>query len=234
MPYEINGSSALVARRIQAAHASGGISNESIYALVERTITDYDIKGTVLDYGAGTGNLTLRLARMNRFTKVHAVDLMDAPHGATAVVWHKQDLNGPVGGYDGHFDLIAATEIIEHLENPRFVLRELFRLCQPGGYVIVTTPNNESIRSLLALVRRGHYVAFGDTSYPAHISALLRKDLVRIFEEAGFEAPIFRYTHRGAVPGVTHLSWQGISLGILRGLRFSDNTLALGRKPVST
>jgi len=53
--------------------------------------------------------------------------------------------------------------------------------------VILSTPNNESIRSLMALLLRGHYVAFLDCCYPAHIiTAVLRKDLVRILTDAGF------------------------------------------------
>jgi len=128
----------------------------------------------------------------------------------------------------------VAAEIIEHLENPRFVARELFRLLQPGGSLLLTTPNNESWRSLISLAVRGHYVAFNDGSYPAHITALLRADIVRILMEAGFDSPVFDYSDHGGIPGWPMLAWQQISMGLLRGLRFSDNLLALARKPLAT
>ena len=148
-----------------------------------------------------------------------------------AVEWIEQDLNDPMRGHDAAFDVVIAAEVIEHLENPRFTMREIFRLLRPGGTALITTPNNESWRSLIALILRGHYVAFGDTSYPAHITALLRKDLTRIFQEAGFPAPMFHFTNDGGIPGEPALTWQRISFGLLRGLPFSDNILAEAKKP---
>jgi 2-polyprenyl-3-methyl-5-hydroxy-6-metoxy-1,4-benzoquinol methylase len=147
------------------------------------------------------------------------------------IAWIAADLNEPLP-YDGaRFDVIVSAEVIEHLENPRFVARELFRLLRPGGTLLLTTPNNESWRSLLSLLVRSHHVAFGDGSYPAHITPLLRIDLKRILIEAGFAQPIFRYTNEGALPGYPTTSWQKISGGLLTGVRFSDNFLAFSRKP---
>jgi SAM-dependent methyltransferase len=145
--------------------------------------------------------------------------------------WIQQDLSQSLPNREAEFDVVIAAEIIEHLENPRFTVREIFRVLKDGGWAIITTPNNESLRALLALVLRGHYVAFTDTSYPAHITALLRKDLTRIFREAGFSEPAFSFNGEGSVPGVPSLKWQGLSLGLLRGLRFCDNIVAVAQKP---
>jgi SAM-dependent methyltransferase len=41
----------------------------------------------------------------------------------------------------GHFDLIVAFEIIEHLENPEAFLAELRRVLHPSGLLILSTPN---------------------------------------------------------------------------------------------
>ncbi len=61
-----------------------------------------------------------------------------------------EDLNNPIQGYASYFDVVVAAEVIEHLENPRCMVRDLFRLCRPGGSVIVTTPNNESLRAVIS------------------------------------------------------------------------------------
>src|SRR5690349_14983095 len=97
--------------------------------------------------------------------------------------------------------------------------------------MILTTPNNESIRSLMSLVVRGHYVYFNEGSYPAHITALLRKDLCRISQEAGFTMPSFRFTQKGRIPGAPRLTWQGLTFGLLKGVYFSDNVLAVAQRP---
>src|ERR1700733_10112800 len=225
-------STAILEHRAKAAQLSGGTSGNAIYALIERVIAERGLKGKILDYGAGVGQLTRRLLALQRFESVSAADIMGVPSDLTGKVeWIEQDLNSPVPGHDGRFDVVVAAEVIEHLENPRFMIREIFRLLRPGGAALVSTPNNESWRSLIALLVRGHYMAFGDSGYPAHITALLRKDLTRMFQEASFPAPDFRFTDSGGFPGKPIVSWQQVSFGALRGLRYSDNLLAIARKP---
>ncbi len=187
-----------------------------------------------MDYGAGVGQFTRRLLELKRFQSVSATDIMGIPGDLNGrVEWIEQDLNTPLPGYEATFDVVVAPEVIEHLENPRFMLREIFRILRPGGTAIVTTPNNESWRSLIALLVRGHFTEFGESGYPAHITALLRKDLTRIFQEASFPAPDFRFTDCGGVPGKPMVSWQRISFGLLKGLRYSDNILAIAKKPAA-
>ncbi len=221
----------LLKQRSKAAELSRGISSNAIYDAIVRLITNRGLMGSVLDYGAGKGDLTRRLVALNRFASVAGADIMQKPRDLIIVNWIEQDLNEPIRCSDGTFDLIVAAEVIEHLENPRFTVREIFRLLRPGGTAIVTTPNNESWRSLVALLFRGHYAGFGELSYPAHITALLRKDLARIFEECGLSVPSFNFTDDGGIPGKPGVKWQKISFGLLRGLRFSDNLLAVATKP---
>jgi len=222
----------LSAQRRNAAELSGGISTDAIYVAIEQIIGDKDLRGVVLDYGAGIGHLTRRLLELHRFESVTGADLMGCANDLVGRVrWIQHDLSHSLPAQDGEFDLIVAAEIIEHLENPRFTMREIFRLLKDGGWAIVTTPNNESLRALVALVLRGHFVEFGDTCYPAHITPLLRKDLNRIFLEAGFFAPQFAFTREGGIPGIPSLKWQSVSLGLLRGVRFCDTIIAAARKP---
>jgi 2-polyprenyl-3-methyl-5-hydroxy-6-metoxy-1,4-benzoquinol methylase len=221
----------LLSHRVKAAELSRGISSNVIYAAIERVIAARHLHGAVLDYGAGVGDLTRRLVELDRFSSVSAADIMPRPPGLDGVQWIEQDLNEPLPGHEAAFDVVIAAEVIEHLENPRFTVRELFRLVRPGGTIIVTTPNNESWRSLIALIVRGHYAGFGETAYPAHITALLRKDLTRIFQETGLWPPQFAFTHSGGIPGKPNVTWQKISFGLLRGLRFSDNLLAVAVRP---
>lgn len=218
--------------RQYSAQASGGTSGEYIYNMFERALQANGAVGKILDFGAGIGELSRRLVGMHMFESVASVDIMLAPEGLElAVDWHSQDLNEPTGFASGSFEVIVSAEVIEHLENPRAVVREWFRLLKPEGLLLFSTPNNESLRSILALVCRGHYASFGDASYPAHISPLLEKDMGRILREAGFRAPLFFYTDYGTIPRLGRITWQSVSCGLLRGLRFSDNVLTVARKP---
>lgn len=223
---------ALSTQRQLASVASSGISSEPIYTAFEQVIVQFDLRGEVLDFGAGVGNLTLILQALSRFTALTAVDLMPRPLGMPeSIQWIRWDLNEAINLPNQSFDAIVSAEVIEHLENPRAVARDWFRLLRPGGTLVFSTPNNESWRSLMALLFRGHFVAFSDSCYPAHITALLRKDLERLLLEAGFSSPQFVFTNVGGIPKLPKLHWQTISAGLLKGVRYSDNILAIAKKP---
>ena len=142
--------------------------------------------GIALDYGAGQGEFAMRLAETGRFDRVYAADLVRYGDVAEGVEWLEGDFNEPLPLPPSSCDLIVAIEVVEHLENIRAVCRELARLLRPGGRVVLTVPNNESIRAILSLIFRGHFIAYVGDTYPAHITALLRTDLERALGEAGF------------------------------------------------
>jgi hypothetical protein len=53
-----------------------------------------------------------------------------------------------------------------------------------------------------------------------------------MFAEAGFSAPEFHFTNHGSIPLMPAITWQQVSFSVLRGLRFSDNLLAIaGKQP---
>ncbi|MCX7824829.1 MAG: class I SAM-dependent methyltransferase [Verrucomicrobiae bacterium] len=41
---------------------------------------------------------------------------------------------------DGAFDIVCALDVIEHLDDDRDAARELWRVCKPGGLLVVTVP----------------------------------------------------------------------------------------------
>jgi 2-polyprenyl-3-methyl-5-hydroxy-6-metoxy-1,4-benzoquinol methylase len=218
--------------RIDAAAASGGTSAGPIYDAVLARVDDLGIGGRALDFGAGTGRLARLLADRPRFSQVDAADLVEyTGAGAGRVRWMIADLNEKLPAHEGTYDLVVAAEVIEHLENPRFVAREWFRLLRPGGWLVASTPNNESWRSVVSLLFRGHFAAFTGSNYPAHVTALLRADLERILEEAGFREIGFAFTGHGLVPKLTSLTWQGLSRGLLSGVRYSDNVVCTAMRP---
>ena len=59
------------------------------------------------------------------------------------------------------------------------------RITAPGGWLLVTTPNQRSLISLGALLLKEHFSAFRDSCYPAHQTALLDTDLRRLAAENG-------------------------------------------------
>jgi 2-polyprenyl-3-methyl-5-hydroxy-6-metoxy-1,4-benzoquinol methylase len=129
---------------------------------------------------------------------------------------------------DGSADVVTAVEVIEHLENPRAFVRELARLTKPDGWIVITTPNQLSLLSLLTLVVKKRFSAFQDVHYPAHLTALLEIDLKRIAAECRFVDVAILYSHSGRLILTPwhYPRWLARSFPIY----LSDNLLLIGRK----
>ena len=219
--------------RIQAANLSGGTSNIEIKNMIIGIIETFSIKGRVLDFGAGKGQLINLLGLMDGI-EPHGADIMERPGNIPSQVsWFQQDLNEELSCAPASFDAIICSEVIEHLENPRSVFRSIFAALRPGGKLVLTMPNQENVRSFLSLIFRGQFASFQEQDYPAHITALLRADLVRICQEVGFSELYFYYTNVGWMPKA-RTTWQKASLNLLRGRLFSDNLGLVATKIEST
>ena len=48
---------------------------------------------------------------------------------------------------DGYFDLITCLDVIEHTPDDRMTMAELRRVCQPGGFLVVTVPAYQALWS---------------------------------------------------------------------------------------
>lgn len=111
---------------------------EAIIALLE------DIKNTtVLDVGCSTGYLGKEF--IDRGAKVYGIDISKKALNEARKVLTKVniiDLNKQKLPFSrGQFDLIVASEVIEHLQNPLLALKELNRVLKNNGGLIITTPN---------------------------------------------------------------------------------------------
>jgi ubiquinone/menaquinone biosynthesis C-methylase UbiE len=213
--------------RMQAAAMSGGISSSAIYRAAIAAATKAKANArNILDYGSGKGDLIPWIAAQYVGATITGADITERPSGIPdAVGWASGDLNQKLPVPDESVDLIFAIEVIEHLENPRHVMRELMRMLRPGGAAVVTTPNSRNLRSMLMFAARGHFAYFGDDAYPAHITVVTPLDLKRAAMEAGFRHCEYFFTNRGVIPKFLHWRWQQIPLvgGLFRGSLFSEN-----------
>lgn len=211
------------------ARQSRGISNSAIYSMVAGAIGGNGAQGQLLlDVGCGTGSLKQAVDGLcARYLGVDVVRY-DALPGDTAFVQFDLE-SGKVPLPDGVADIVTAVETIEHVENPRALVRELARLVKPGGAIVITTPNQQSLLSLLTLVVKGTFSAFQDVHYPAHLSALLSIDLLRIAKENRLLDSQIHYSHQGRLAFTPFHYPAFLSQAFPRWC--SDNVLLFARKP---
>lgn len=124
------------------------------------------VSGEHLDIGSGDGSL-IRLLGAHYKLDSRACDYTDALMEIEGQKVDVVNLDLDALPYpDNFFDLITFTEVVEHVENHRAVLREIHRVLKPGGLVVITTPNILNLKSRLRFLFFGFWNLFG----PLHIS----------------------------------------------------------------
>lgn len=145
--------------------------------------------GKILDIGAGLGFFLSAIE--NNWDK-HALELSE--YGCNFIKENYSDIKVHQGILeDGiypekSFDVIMFYHVIEHLENPKEVLKSIRKLIKPGGTLIVGTPN---IGSFGAKWFKENYRLLG----PAHICLFSKDSLINLMKEEGFHFTNIKYPY---------------------------------------
>lgn len=92
-----------------------------------------EIAGKVLELGAGNQELAGLIK-----DKLPDLVMTDIAGGKKIV---KADFNRKLPFRSGSFSGAISLEVIEHLINCELFLKEIFRILEPGGWLIISTPN---------------------------------------------------------------------------------------------
>jgi len=144
---------------------------------------------TVLDVACGPGLLACAFAHVARH--VTGIDLtprmleqaraLQRSQGLENVSWHEGDVRR-LPFADASFSIVSTRFTFHHFEDPLAVLREMRRVCRPGGTVIVadTAPGAPTADAFNAMERLRD---------PSHVRALPPEELVALFPAAGLLNP---------------------------------------------
>jgi 2-polyprenyl-3-methyl-5-hydroxy-6-metoxy-1,4-benzoquinol methylase len=158
---------------------------------------------SLLDYGCGVGRLAAVAREFGMRTTGIEADArareIAGKRGALKVYANLGELRA-AEPY-ARFEIITMWQVIEHLRDPWNELGMLSRLLEPEGYLLVATPNANSLRALLEQER---WVNFAN---PTHFYYFTRHSLRFVLERAGFcgisewRFPI-RYPGHRAIRGI--------------------------------
>jgi len=102
------------------------------------------------------------------------------------------DIEGSFPYADGTFDLVILTEVLEHItRDPMHTIGEISRITKPGGWLLLSTPNCSSLRSVIKALR-GHqpclwaqYSALGHRD--RHNREYTASEVIALLEDAGYQ-----------------------------------------------
>jgi SAM-dependent methyltransferase len=158
----------------------------------ERILESLTPQSVVLDVGAGAG-IVEQMNFRGAGGRVCGIDLdprvTSNPMLDEGKLGNAEEIPYPAGT----FDLVFADNVLEHLENPLRVFKEVHRVLSPGGVFLLKTPNlwhymptiaRMTPHSFHRLVNRMRGRAEADT-FPTRYRANTRRAIAKLASESG-------------------------------------------------
>ena len=165
----------------------------------KRSEVDFDIyylqaqRGAkLLEIGCGSGKNLKRLQDLG--WDVEGVDFDSSAvknaesKGLKVHLGVVEDISYP----DDSFDVIVLCHVIEHVYDPRQVMRECYRILKPKGRLVIFTPNNQSMA--IRLFKSSCLSIYP----PRHLRVFSMLSLISLAEGTGFQIKEAMTTMRGA------------------------------------
>lgn len=158
----------------------------------------------VLDIGCGNGYMLFRL--VDRYSELYGIDIAPSrleearktvaekySNLSKRFYFYEGNLDKGIDFESGFFDTIICLAILEHVYDIYLLVKELYRVSKPGGYVIAEVPNIAYLKYRIKLL----FGMLPITSSPhnweeigwdgGHIHYFTMGKLCELFESQGFK-----------------------------------------------
>ncbi len=164
-------------------------ANLSIPAFISRRLDEifesfapHRKSNRLLDVGCGAGSLLEAARRAGWEAEGTEVSRPAVEHvrGEGFEVFHGELAEAKYP--EGHFDVVTASEIIEHVPDPLSMLREIARILRPGGLFWATTPHGRGLSARVLGIK------WSTVSPPEHLQLFTLGGVRGLLKEAGFSS----------------------------------------------
>lgn len=154
----------------------------------------------VLDFGCGNGGFIERAAEVARSVQGVELDVRAQEYGAAKGYRVFADLDACVAAGNS-YDLVTMFHVLEHIADPRAMLRALATLLRPGGELVVEVPHARD--ALAGLYGCEAFRRF--TYWSCHLFLFDAHTLATLVEQAGLRCTWVQHVQR--YPLANHLHW---------------------------
>lgn len=174
----------IFSEKISNAKYSDGIEIERTSKKFTRERVPNDKFMKILDIGCGTGLNAKNLARGGH--EIIGIDISGiaikifCQNGFDGVIC---DLTSGIPFKNDEFDLVYASEVIEHLIDTEHFVNEIYRVLKPSGKVVISTINSAFwVFRLTSLMGR----TVTEIQHQGHIRFFSKSGLAKYFKNSGF------------------------------------------------
>lgn len=199
----------------------------------------YGKRGTrLLEIGSGMGHL---VGQLEDTFETYGMDLNHWAVKQSKNVIEKTNLQiasaQELPYRDGAFNVVIIKHIVEHLPDPQKAIREIGRVTEPGGTLILATPN---LDSLLKPWKGDRWIGYQDPTHislkqPAEWLAMIRSadfNPLKVFSDGFWDVPYIRFVPNqvqklffGSLGG-----FQAVTGWIFLPMRWGESILVIARK----
>lgn len=117
---------------------------------------------------------------------------------------------------DGSFDVVCASQVLEHIRAPRSFVEKAYRVLARGGVLHCDVPNHNGLAGWLSKAMPVTSVRFGGIVYPHHSYAYTEQSLSRLLSghfqvETRLVTPLHATWGQAVVPSLMQMAYYGAS-----------------------
>jgi SAM-dependent methyltransferase len=180
--------------------------------------------GKVLDIGCNTGEFLHCLGNGYEKFGIEIADVPAAMAEEKGITVYRKPLEECQLPADS-FDVVTLYALIEHLSDPRSLVKEISRILKKGGLAVIMTGDRKAIKTKILGKNWHMYIP------PLHQFFFCRKALRMVAEEFSLSEKKYFYGHGGMTFGSNKLLklaekaslWQLFSLPVLNTIPFYDH-----------
>jgi 2-polyprenyl-3-methyl-5-hydroxy-6-metoxy-1,4-benzoquinol methylase len=122
-----------------------------VRGLLRRESQNMPDNAEILDAGAGFGQYTYRMARMNRSWNITAIDIDESHVSMFSNFIASTGLDNRVKvtvedltklAKNNTYHLIISVDVMEHIEEDKLVFRNFYKALKTGGILVISTPSD--------------------------------------------------------------------------------------------